>query len=85
MSYGFAIVHDGEGLRVDLSPYPNLEQYLRHIPKGRWSVNGHIHSPGTAADTLGVTFTHADGRFGGSAQGSGSTPAPAQPEAVAEG
>lgn len=78
MSYQISIVHDDEGLRVDLSAFPNPEQYLANVPKGRWMVNGHVHSPGTAPDAISVTFGHADGRFGGSAQASAGYPAPAE-------
>lgn len=81
MSYSFGIVHDDDGLRVDLAQLEALtdEQraaFLGNIPKGRWQVNGHVHTPGTAGDTLSVYFTRDDQRHGGSASMSAPVPAP---------
>lgn len=77
MSYGFKIVKDADGLRVDdIQPAA-----LAHIPDGTYSVSGHAYTgPGSSADSISVQLVGDDGRF---AYAQGST-RPAKQEGASE-
>lgn len=73
MSYGFKVIRDADGIRLD----EVSDGALEHIPHGTFTITGHhvTGAPGwSRTETIGIRHADADGNHRASATAEASHP-----------